>query len=486
MEHPLRLLIVDDQQPDAELSARQIARGGYPCTWRRVETEAEFRAELRGFAPDLILSDFTLPQYDGLSALELAVSEAPGVPFIFVSGTIGEKRAAEALTRGAADYVSKSDLTRLVPALTRVLRESRALATLQTLPDKSVAPHFSTLDPLTGLPKREVFCEHLALMLRRRADKSTNPTVIVFDVERLRDINDAHGRHVGDHLLQSVAERLKRRFGGRTDLAYCGSGTFVAVFTELRRQPEATTDSPTAIFGQPFAIGGSPITVTIKCGLARYPAHGRDAETLVQYAQAALEKIRDRHDMPTHLPRRANGIDPGQRMLEQRLRLALSQQQFFVHYQPLIERVSGRIIAVEALLRWRDPERGLVSPGVFLPTLEHTGLIIPVGEWVLAQAAHDFAHWQSLGLPKIRVAVNISPAELSRKDFAGYFLDVAGRRPVHRASTSKSRSARCSRIPNICGRLCVPCEGRACASPSTISAWLNRRSAACPRSRSTA
>ena len=126
MEHPLRLLIVDDQQPDAELSARQIARGGYPCTWRRVETEAEFRAELRGFAPDLIISDFTLPQYDGLSALKLAVSEAPGVPFIFVSGTIGEKRAAEALTRGAADYVSKNDLTRLVPALTRVLGESGA------------------------------------------------------------------------------------------------------------------------------------------------------------------------------------------------------------------------------------------------------------------------------------------------------------------------------------------------------------------------
>jgi diguanylate cyclase (GGDEF)-like protein len=421
MEHPLRLLIVDDQLPDAELSARQIARGGYPCTWRRVETEAEFRAELRRFAPDLILSDFTLPHYDGLSALELAVSEAPGVPFIFVSGTIGEKRAAEALTRGAADYVSKSDLTRLVPALTRVLSESGAL--------QGAAPHFSALDPLTGLPKREVFCEHLALMLQRRAEKSTNRTVIVFDVERLRDINDAHGRHVGDRLLQSVAERLKRRFGGSNDLAYCGSGTFVAVFTELRRRPEAKPDSAAAIFGQSFAISGSPIPVTIKCGLARYPAQGRDAETLVQYAQAALDKIRDRRETPPHLPHHANSINPSQRVLEQRLRLALSQQEFFVYYQPLIERVSGRVIAVEALLRWRDPEHGLVSPGAFLPTLEHTGLIIPVGEWVLAQAAHDFAHWQSLGLPKIRVAVNISPAELSRKDFAGYFLDVARQAP---------------------------------------------------------
>ena len=433
MEHPLRLLIVDDQQPDAELSARQIARGGYPCTWRRVETEAEFRAELRGFAPDLIISDFTLPQYDGLSALKLAVSEAPGVPFIFVSGTIGEKRAAEALTRGASDYVSKNDLTRLVPALTRVLAESGASSTIgaaaQTLLDESAASQFLTLDPLTGLPNREVFCEHLALLLRRPAEMNTNLTVIVFDVERLREINDAHGSHVGDRLLQCVAERLKRRFGGSTDLAYCGGGTFVAVFTELRHRPDTTPDSATAIFRQPFAIGDCRIRVTIKCGLARYPTQGRDAETLVQCAQAARETIRGRLDAPPRLPRRANSIESSQQVLEQRLRLALNQRQFFVHYQPLVERVSGRVIAVEALLRWSDPERGLVSPGAFLPALEHTGLIIPVGKWVLGQAARDFAHWQSLGLPKIRVAVNISPAELSCKDFADYFLNVARQAP---------------------------------------------------------
>src|SRR5579862_7584676 len=114
MEQPIRLLIVDDQPYDAELSARQITRGGFPCTWRRVETETRFREELRQFAPDVILSDFSLPQYNGLAALELAVSEAPKIPFIFVSGTIGEKRAAEALTRGASDYVSKNDRTRLV------------------------------------------------------------------------------------------------------------------------------------------------------------------------------------------------------------------------------------------------------------------------------------------------------------------------------------------------------------------------------------
>jgi diguanylate cyclase (GGDEF)-like protein len=596
MERPLRLLIVDDQQPDAELSAKQIARGGFPCTWRRVENEADFSTELREFAPDLILSDFTLPQYNGLSALALAVNEAPGVPFIFVSGTIGEKRATEALARGAADYVSKNDLTRLVPAVKRVLTEPSALAirkasiervqrltgalqmlsgmraaasttrtraalleeicrivhgtkqyeysfivlvephtqtahtvtwagagadhgrdaqfqvaateatdssvvgrvlragksivcfdidqytgplseqergaaqpasafvslplligdksigaltvgaathihisepelhlleelaiqisfALQTLPDENNTHPLSPFDPLTGLPKRESFCQHLDHLLRQRVETEAVTTVILFNIERLCDINDAHGRHVGDYLLQLVAERLKRRFGASDNLAHLGGGTFAAVFEEHRRLPSRGHESETAVFGQPFTLGGCPISVTVKCGLARYPTGGRDADALLQYAEAALGKIRERHVTPRHLLLTATDIESRQRGLEQRLRLAFKHQQFLVHYQPLIERVSGRVIAVEALLRWRDAERGLISPGVFLPALERIGLIVPVGEWVLSQAIRDVTHWNSIGLPRVRVAVNISPAELSRRDFAGYFLD---------------------------------------------------------------
>jgi diguanylate cyclase (GGDEF)-like protein len=435
MERPLRLLIVDDQQPDAELSAQQIARGGYPCTWRRVENGSDFSTELREFAPDLILSDFTLPQYDGLSALELALNQAPGVPFIFVSGTIGEKRAAEALARGAADYVSKNDLTRLVPAVKRVMTDPSALPireelatqvsfALQWLPDESTIDPLSTLEPLTGLPKRESFCEHLNHLLRSRSKQDAATTVILFNIERLRDINQTHGRHVGDQLLRCIAERLRRRFGEGDNLAYFGGGIFVAVFDERRHLRNALHDSATAVFGHPFAIGGCPIPATVKCGLARYPVNGRDAETLLHFAEGALERIRERREMPPRRLQGARGIDSDQGGLEQRLRLAFKHQEFLVHYQPLIERVSGRIISVEALLRWRDPERGLISPGVFLPALEHTGLIGSVGEWVLSQAVRDCARWLSIGLPKIRVAVNVSATELSRKDFGGYFLDT--------------------------------------------------------------
>jgi CheY-like chemotaxis protein len=126
VDHPLRVLILDDQPADAELSAHLIANGGFPCTWRRVDTEATFRAGLRSFQPDLILSDFTLPGYDGLSALDVAAREVPQTPFIFVSGSIGEQRASDALTRGASDYVPKTALNKLVPAVKSALSKRPA------------------------------------------------------------------------------------------------------------------------------------------------------------------------------------------------------------------------------------------------------------------------------------------------------------------------------------------------------------------------
>jgi EAL domain-containing protein (putative c-di-GMP-specific phosphodiesterase class I)/FixJ family two-component response regulator len=255
MRHPLRLLIVEERQYDAELAANQLRRAGYACSWRCVQTEAQFRAELCR-RPDLILADFTLAHYDGFAALELAAHEAPQVPVVFLASDPGERLTLRALERGAADYVPKEDLTRLAPVVARLLAQPAASA------------------------------------------------------------------------------------------------------------PRAT-----------------------------------DA--------------------------RAARTAPGnrERLLVRRFELALQRQEFSVHYQPLVERVSGQVIAAEALLRWRDPQRGVLAPAAFLHTLERTSLMVPVGEWVLAQAVHDCAQWQQAGLPRLRIAVNVSVPELLRRDFAGYFLE---------------------------------------------------------------
>ena len=591
---PMRLLILDDHSDDAELTARQIARGGFRCTWRRVETEQEFRAQLREFQPQLIISDFTLPHYDGLSALTLASAEAPSIPFIFVSGTIGEQRALEALNCGASDYVCKSDLTQLVPAVTRVLtkpcdspirdapserirriakalemlsdmrdaaratqsraelvtqacclidqaqlydyafialvhshtRTARPVAwvgtgveqgyraqfelaiegapdtsaigrvirtgkavlcrnlseyagplsdterhlaasasafavlplavgqktmgaltvgtaprvpisdqelllleqlarqvacSIQALPDEGTLRHVNIVDPLTGLPKRAFFTEHVDRRIQEEPDK-TSTTVVVFDIERFRDVNAAHGQLVGDRLLQYLAERLRQRFGAGTDLAYLGGGTFAAVFEGRRTRPDTPQDSSTGSFRQRFTVSHPRFEATLKCGLARYPADGCDAETLLQHAEGVLRRRGEHRDALPYPLIGGAAIDARRRVLEQRVLLATRQQSFFLNYQPVVERVSGQVIAVEALLRWHDADLGSVPPAVFLPVLERTGLIVPVGEWVLTQAAHDFGHWHVHGLPPLRVAINISPVEFNRKGFVTDFL----------------------------------------------------------------
>jgi diguanylate cyclase (GGDEF)-like protein len=207
MEHPLGLLIADDQQPDIDVS------------WLTI----------------------------------------PG----------GEEEPADALCHGAAK-------SKLCP---------------------------SPLDPMAKLPNRELFCEHLDDLLRYRIEKDRT-TVIVFNIEHLRDISDTHGRQVGDQLLRCVAERLRRRFGD--NLAYFDGGLFAAVFDEPRQRLEAVHDSATAVFAQPFALLGRPIPATVRCALARYPVDGQGAEALLRCAERALDKVREHHQKPSRALPSAN------------------------------------------------------------------------------------------------------------------------------------------------------------------------------------
>jgi EAL domain-containing protein (putative c-di-GMP-specific phosphodiesterase class I) len=180
-----------------------------------------------------------------------------------------------------------------------------------------------------------------------------------------------------------------------------------------------------ASFGRPFQIDGRDLPVTIRSGLAcRDPAEAADAEVLLQNAEAALRQAKAAGEQ-YHLHRLDLSSKLSARLaMEYRLRRALDNQQYCLYYQPKIHIPSGRVEGVEALLRWNDPERGLVSPADFLPILESTGMIIAVGEWALAQAARDCQRWKAAGLRPVRVAVNCSPLQLRRSGFAQQVLDA--------------------------------------------------------------
>jgi EAL domain-containing protein (putative c-di-GMP-specific phosphodiesterase class I) len=178
------------------------------------------------------------------------------------------------------------------------------------------------------------------------------------------------------------------------------------------------------MFGDPFQIEGHTIPVTIRAGFALCPEDGVDATALVQNAEAALRNARATGEQHVHYNATASTHSVGQLALEHRLRFALERKEFELHYQPKVNVITRRIQGAEALLRWRSPEDGLVSPAMFLPSLEATGLIVQVGDWVVNQVARDCQRWMHAGLPPVRVAVNIAPAQLRHPDFERGFLQT--------------------------------------------------------------
>ena len=722
----MRVLIVEDSSTDSDLAIAQLARGGIGCVHLRADTEKSFRSALSHFRPHIILSDFSLPGFDGMAALQIASSEAPDVPFIFLSGTIGEERAIEALRRGAVDYVLKTNPARLVPAVKRALREvserarrriaerqireneqrlrdivdtsqdwiwelnserhfvfssesvrgilgvppaqimgaasdyliheadreafdsalqglspshrtvtgivtrwkhangeyrwlegnllvlvgpggrvsgfrgthrdvterkhqqerilrltrmlqmqsginaavvrirerdallreacrlalqvggydqvmvslveadgsravpwyrlgtsseslscetypisdgtesdtsliGRALRTgeitvstdltkteppvacrdqllaegfksvvalpfsvngarigvlslasreadqlrdeellllqdmianlsfaLQYRQKETAAQYLAYFDALTGLAKRGLFCERLDDALRNRVEPEGAPTVVAFDVMHLSNVNDTFGRHVGDLLLQRVAEQLKHHLEDDTRIGYLGGGTFVLVLPQDESSAESvTTFLESTVFRDVFKIEGRSIRASFKSGIARYPLDGEDANTLTQRAEAALKRAKESGEPYLHYQVDVHSELAERLALEHSLRGALDEHQFVLHYQPQVNIVTGRIDGVEALLRWNDPQGGLTMPGRFLPVLESSGMIVAVGEWVMRKAAEDCQRWSRAGLGPIRIAVNVSAQQIRRRTFVDNCLAAA-------------------------------------------------------------
>ncbi len=250
----------------------------------------------------------------------------------------------------------------------------------------------------------------------------------VFDIEHLSVINDSFGRHTGDRLLQCVADRLKAHFPDTEQLAHLGGGTFLS----MSALPDGGNDNAplyrdfTRIFDRPFNVDGHEIVAKIRSGLACYPEDGREPDTLVQNAEAALKEAKSSGEQYLHHRIEMNSELARRVGMEHRLRRALDDEQFVLHYQPKVTLRTGKVAGAEALLRWQDPENGLVAPGVFLPLAESAGLMTAIGAWVLKQSAADCREWRRMGLSPIRIAVNISPPELRRRNTAKEILAGIG------------------------------------------------------------
>jgi len=287
--------------------------------------------------------------------------------------------------------------------------------------EKDEAVHFlSYFDSLTGLAKRPLFCQRLAQTLAKDTGDEAGCTVVVFDVQKLGAINDSFGRYVGDSLIEKIAARLKQTYTDSECVGYFGGGTFVISLPSVSNASDTglmTHSAAAPLFVEPFYIDGQELRPTIRSGLAFFPHDAKTADALVQNAEAALKAAREDNEKYMMYGLVTQRPTSRSLALESRLTRALDREEFLLHYQPKIDIKSGEIHGLEALLRWQDSEDGIIQPSVFIPLLEQSGAIVDVGEWIFLQAMRDIAKWRDAGLLNIRVAVNVSPLQLRRRDF---------------------------------------------------------------------
>jgi diguanylate cyclase (GGDEF)-like protein len=295
---------------------------------------------------------------------------------------------------------------------------------LRSQQQANAAEYLMHYDPLTGLAKRSLFCRRLDEMLSAHFDPKQTPTVTALNIDHLNNFNHGFGRRFGDQLLQQVAERLRRHVGNDEHVADLGGGTFVVVEPAFVTADQGFASLLfKAVFAQSFPIEGRSVRVSCHSGLARYPIDGEDGNTLVQKAEAALKHAKQTGEPYLHYRFEMRRAMAERLVLEHKLREAIDAQQFELVYQPQVNIKTGHIESLEALLRWNDPEHGLVMPARFLPVLESSGLIIPVGQWVVKRTMQDCERWRRLGLRPVRAAVNVSAVQFRGRAFIDFMLD---------------------------------------------------------------
>ena len=549
---PVRILLLEDNDSDAELLARVLGRADPPMNLEihRARNRDEFVQQLVTLQPSLIVSDYTIPGFDGLSALGMARECVPDTPFIFVSGTIGEERAIEALKCGASDYVLKDNARRLLPAVQRALQEAMLLRSrrmaeqallesekryeslVELSPDgvflvvdghisfanhaalriyraqqpeqlidkryvdlvhphsrgdvtmrlrsfqalaedrpyveqkhvrldgsevhvelasttialhgqesvlivtrdvterklyESQLKHQATHDALTGLVNRTLFSDRLrhAVASARRSGQSV--ALAFIDLDRFKMVNDSFGHEAGDTVLKEVASRLVGAVRDIDTVARLSGDEFVVLFEDLDTA-ETVTQMMERILpavSQPFALDGEEIILTCSAGISVYPTDGGDGDAVLRNADTAMYRTKEKGGNAfEYYTSDMNSRSKEHLLLSAGLRRALEREEFFLDYQPQMDLEGGRLSGMEALIRWKQSESGVVAPAQFIPVCEQTGLIVPIGQWVLRAACECSRRLgDSLGWFPV-VSVNVSARQFRRADFARYVEQV--------------------------------------------------------------
>jgi diguanylate cyclase (GGDEF)-like protein len=422
-----RVLLVEDNPGDARL-VRELLELGWDgeLSLHHVTTLAEAAVHVAAGDAGCVLLDLSLPDAQGLEALDALREASPELPIVVLSGLSDEMTALRAVQAGAQDYLIKgrADEGMLARSIRYAVERKRS---------ESQLLHQALHDPLTDLPNRALFLDRVSVALARCERLDTLVAVLAVDLDRFKVVNDSLGHGTGDELLVSVAGRLRACLPSTLTLARFGGDEFTILSEDMLDKAEALAiaDQVTAALAEPFQLGDADMHLTASIGIA-LASDGKDAAALVRDADAAMHRAKERGKSRHEVFEEGLRENAMRRLeVEQSLHGALARDEFELRYQPKVSLRDGRVVGLEALLRWNHPERGMVGPNDFIPVAEETGVIVEIGAWVLDRACAQLAEWRPLVAgSRIQMAVNLSARQLREPELIDVVVDTLARHHV--------------------------------------------------------
>lgn len=534
MNELVRILHLDDNLFDAELVRGRLKSEGLVCEITWVDRKETFETALKQQALDIVLCDFNLPCYDGMSAITKVREDRPELPVIVISGTIGEEKAVECLKAGATDYILKERLQRLGTAVRRALTEKdeqaarrdaekslRLAASVYNASNEGIMivdannfiiatnPAFTVItgylqeevvgkdpsilksgyhdisfyqamwqdinvdgywqgeiwdkrkngeiypkwltistvfnedrtiqqrvamftdisqkreaenliwrqanfDMLTKLPNRQMFHDRLEQYIKK-ANRVARPLALIFlDLDRFKEINDTLGHDIGDALLRDAAQRLSSSVRETDTVARLGGDEFTIILSDLDDLGSVSRVAQEILrkLSEPFLLGSEVVYISASIGITLYPEDATEIDVLLKNADQAMYAAKNlgRNRYSYFTPSMQQAAQHRMQIAND-LRVALSRNQFWIAYQPIVDLPTGQIRKAEALLRWQHPTKGFISPKEFIPIAEDTGLINEIGNWVFRQAAKQVKVWRHSLHPEFQISINKSPVQ---------------------------------------------------------------------------
>lgn len=446
MNKLLRVLIIEDSEDDAELLAIALERGGYKVMWQRVDNERDLRTAVDGSRCwDIAIADYSMPQFSAIAALTVFKEYELDLPFIIVSGKIGEDTAVAAMKAGAHDYLVKGKLSRLIPAVERELREAVLREEYRSAQKR--LRRLAYYDKLTGLPNKTLFLEHLEReMLRCREldpqGKQSGETgelfaVLVLSIDRFRSIKHSLGYLMSKELLIAVSRRLKEHALDVFDVvARVGEDEFALLISKIESTRDVITRAEDLYRCsiEPFEIGNTTIYSTASIGIAFNQQGNQEPEKLLQWADTAMQDAKaDFARTSVLFDTRMQSQALEKLRLENDLQRAIADRQLYLNYQPIVSLNTGKIESLEALVRWKHDYLGAIAPAKFIPICEETGQIIALGQWVLTEACGQLVSWQEKISHPLTISINLSriqiyhPELISQIDLLLKSLNLTGK-----------------------------------------------------------